>query len=227
MRLKQTHISQRCLRGLALSLSLCLCTAAEAGAGERIFRCLGRHGEPVFRDQPCSRAGLPRMDGGRAELPTEVRSGLRLPAGCGFSSEPLLFFEPELGSTELRLVVDIDDEGPYLFLEVDGDIRIAESPAVVATFDARLGSQGLQFADGSFITTDWRMGQQRLGFGRSRMRSLLTALSQQPGNVVVWIEGLASPAIAETMPPEEFRLAVDNARRCHKTRIPVSPAPGA
>ncbi len=215
------HIASASSRGFLLLVALSL--SADIVAGERIFRCLGRHGEPVFRDQPCSRAGLPRLNAPPVEPASQLDADDRLPAGCGFSSEPLLFSEPELGSAELRLVVEIDGEGLYLYIELDGQFMPIDGPAAPATFDNRLASQGLQFADGRFVASDWRMGQQRLGFGRSRMSGLMSSLSQQPASIVVWIEGLAAPAMAALMPPEEFRLAVDNARRCWKTQVPKAP----
>ena len=268
-----SSIESNILKKALFCLCVSLAFAASDAAGSRIFRCIDANGTQVFRDQPCSRAGM--IEAGKS--PPMVRrsklSGETVEASCSFSSDPMPLQAPTFDATKLRLVVDIDADGPFLRIVASGRYAVADALSVensllnsnglvseglddnaleenifddgvvdlgkradaspdqtspgsiesaprVATFDARVARQGFEFADGTFIEADWRMGEQILGFGRSRMRSLLLALSQQPASVVVWFEGFETPITSRVMPAEEFRLAVDNARRCWKTRTP-------
>lgn len=273
MSARATHIVWRAFICVAFGLHVAG-AAAEPG---RIFRCVGPNGEQVFRDQRCGYANL--AEAGTKVVPMVRRSldDSDNEAGCGFESKPMLLSNPVYQAVRLRLVVDIDDEGPYLSIvaagayvfssgqaaSVSAQSGIPEPAAVYpgdiddlsadsadqrlgavldapiapvdtgvgtqpATFDARVASQGFQLPDGRFIEADWRMGEQRLGFGRSRMRGLLGALSQQPATLVVWFQGFGAPVTVSTMAAEDFRLSVDNLRRCWKTRMPTQrkvPAP--
>lgn len=234
---------------LGIILGLVLCVQVQAGS--RIYHCVGPEGELVFRDQPCKWAGLSKAGERKAATGRRSNQEIAETSVCGFESDPLALAEPWLKRVKLSLIVEIDADGPYLSIAAEGqhDLDPAPLPALegqpdvsaetvpepasdaartspfkVATFDFRVSSQGLRFADGRFIEAEWRMGAQTLGFGRSRMRSLLSALSQQPASVVVWFEGDSAPVSAATMAAEDFRLALDNARRCWKTRV-QRPAP--
>lgn len=232
--------------GIMMAL-LAYLASMPAFAGNRIFRCVGSDGTLVFRDQPCSRAGLDDLRTRTPALFEAPKQARDQPLLCRFASKPLLLVDPNFASVQLRLVIDIDAEGPYLTIIGSGKYPIeiarpnvvgsddlgldiapddAEVPAetslpvtreVSATFDARVASQGLQMSDGAFFETEWRMGEQTLGFGRSRMQRMLSALSRESASVVVWFQGIAQPVQSTSIPAEEFRLAVDNLRRCWKT----------
>jgi len=201
-----------------LLAGLLLCAAFDLPAADRVFRCVGAHGELVFGDQPCSRTGLSDAGVPRETVVHRALRGNGEDPGCGFQSHALTIDEPGLEEAGLKLAVEIDEEGPYLMIEASGQYLLGPEGLKNASFDSRLTSQGLQLGDGKFVEADWRMGDRTLGFGRSRMRSVLGALSQQQGSLVVWFEGLDLPLSVPTMPAESFRLALDNARRCWKTR---------
>ena len=106
-------------RQTLLIAALLLC-AMPASAWQRVYRCVGTHGELVFRDQPCRYAGLaklgaPKSSSGIATIADEERAG-----SCAFISEPLTFLEPLLAQSTVRLQIDIDDEGPYLTIGAEG-----------------------------------------------------------------------------------------------------------
>jgi hypothetical protein len=254
-----------------VGLALAMCAAAAPAQAARIFRCIGAGGEQVFRDRPCAHAGLADERTRRPALfePPATQQGSG-PARCVFASRPLLIADPAFADTKLRLVIDVDDEGPFVHiasagtyaLEVTralpadaaaGDARSADTapgdtalfeaaetradpgpsatlaphpvdPRVViarrqmpSMFDARVASQGVQLGDGGFVEAEWRMSEWTLGFGRSRMSKLLAALSRDQASLVVWFQGATRPVQSASIPAEEFRLAVDNARRCWKT----------
>lgn len=196
-----------------------------AFARNRVFHCVGPNGELVFRDAPCSRAGLSKV--GETRLDSIRRSAQKVDADarCLFESKPLPLIDPVYERTELRLVLDIDAEGPYLQIVADGEYYLSADKRAPATFDARVSSQGVQMLSGAFHPTDWRMGEQILGFGRSRMRSLLSSLSREDSSLLVWFEGFAQPVQAQSIPAEELRLAVDNLRRCWKAKATLAKTP--
>lgn len=201
---------------LISALLLCIMSAS---AQQRVYRCVGTHGELVFRDQPCRYAGLAKLGAPKSSSVIATIADEEHAGRCGFISEPLSFVEPLLAQSKLRLQIDIDDEGPYLTIAAEGVYQIGDR-MLPATFDSRLGSQGLQIEGDYFQAAEWRMGQQTLGFGRSRMRRLLADLSRVPATVVVWFEGLEQAVQSVSIPPESLREAVDNTRRCWKTRTP-------
>jgi hypothetical protein len=199
----------------------CVIVGGDAAfARSRIFHCVGPNGELVFRDAPCSRVGLAKVGEVRPDPFRPSEQKIDPSARCLFESRPLPLIDPVFEHTELRLIVDIDAEGPYLQIVASGEYFLAADKREPATFDARVSSQGLQMLSGAFHDAEWRMGEQTLGFGRSRMRSLLTALSREEATVLVWFEGFAQPVQSASIPAEEFRLAVDNLRRCWKAKAP-------
>jgi hypothetical protein len=206
---------------IAVLFGSCLVGGGQSAlAGSRIFHCLGPNGELVFRDAPCSRAGLAKAGETGPDMFRPSDQKIDPSARCLFESNPLPLFDPVFEHTELRLVVDIDAEGPYLRIVADGEYFLAADRREPATFDARVSSQGVQMLSGAFHDAEWRMGEQVLGFGRSRMRNLLSALSREEASLLVWFEGFAQPVLSTSIPAEEFRLAVDNVRRCWKSKAP-------
>lgn len=196
-------------------LGVAECTHVHAAG---IFRCVGVQGELVFRDAPCSGVGLARADASRRSMfspPQRTKGG---PARCVFETKPLPLTDPIFEQTKLRLVIDIDGDGPYLNIVSAGQYSLDGIKLASATFDARVSSQGLQTSSGAFHQADWRMDEQTLGFGRSRMRQLLTTLSREEASLLVWFEGFELPVYSASIPAEDFRLAVDNVRRCWKSR---------
>ncbi len=183
-----------------------------------IFRCTGAQGELVFRGAPCSGAGLARADATKRSIFSPPPRASGQPARCVFETKPLLLTDPIFEHTRLRLVIDIDGDGPYLNIVSAGQYSLDGFKLAPATFDARVSSQGLQTSSGAFHEADWRMNEQTLGFGRSRMRQLLTSLSREEASLLVWFEGFELPVYSASIPAEDFRLAVDNVRRCWKSR---------
>jgi hypothetical protein len=208
-----------------LIVGLAAVACGPAFAGSRIFHCVGPNGELVFRDAPCSRAGLAKVGEIKPDMFQPSRQKIDASARCLFESRPLPLIDPVFEHTELRLIVDIDDEGPYFRIAAAGEYFVAADQLAPATFDARVSSQGVQMLSGAFHDADWRMGEQTLGFGRSRMRLLLTALSREEASLLVWFEGFELPVLSASIPAEEFRMAVDNVRRCWKARTPASQKP--
>jgi hypothetical protein len=235
---------------MVVLMMLAAVAGTNANAGSRIFRCVGPGGALVFRDQPCSRAGLSDAGARKPALFQSPANGRTDVGRCVFTSKPLQLADPVFDQTKLRLVIDVDDDGPYLsiigtgkyFIGAPVDAVMAAVPGnpesaeaeqsladideaantheVPATFNARVSSQGLQMLSGGFHEADWRKGEQTLGFGRSRMRNLLTALSREEASVVVWFQGFGQPVQSASIPSEQFRLALDNVRRCWKTQVP-------
>jgi hypothetical protein len=236
----------------AIMVGLAMLAAVAGGnatAGSRIFRCVGPGGALVFRDQPCSRAGLSDAGASKPALFQSPANGRADVGRCVFTSKPLQLADPVFDQTRLRLVIEVDDDGPYLSIIGTGkyvvgapvdaamvaattnpeSAEVAQSLAgvnvaanaheVPATFNAGVSSQGLQMLSGGFHEADWRKGEQTLGFGRSRMRNLLTALSREEASVVVWFQGFGQPVQSASIPTEQFRLALDNVRRCWKTQV--------
>ncbi len=218
------------MRGKRLAIAGLIvgCIAVGGGhafAGSRIFHCVGPNGELVFRDAPCSRAGLAKVGEIKPDMFRPSRQKIDASARCLFVSRPLPLIDPVFEHTELRLVIDIDVEGPYFRIVAAGEYYVVADLLAPATFDARVSSQGVQMISGAFHDAEWRMGEQTLGFGRSRMRHLLTSLSREEASLLVWFEGFELPVLSASIPAEDFRLAVDNVRRCWKARAPAAQKP--
>lgn len=195
--------------------------ATAAGPGSRIYRCQGAHGEPVFRDQSCRGVGLqPRRSAAAATVPVaanEDPSAADANAGdgrCRFESAQLRFADPAFDDSDARLTIGYDADGPRFAIRVTGTYRRGDGSEADVTLDPRIEGQGVQLSEGRLLAADSRSQENRLEFGRSRSRHMLTAVATNQISLSIWFSGYQQPVLSDALSGAEILTSVDAARRC-------------
>jgi len=208
---------------LAGGVAATLSGAVAAADATRIYRCQGASGEPVFRDQSCRSAGLERRRRAAAPAFAAESEARRTDAGappdrsqCRYQSPKLRFADPAFDGSDARLSIGFDADGPRIAISVSGSYQRGDGSEADVTLDPRIEGQGVQIVDGPLLPADSRSQENRLEFGRSRSRKMLTAVAQNRIGLSIWFSGYAQPVQSETLSGAEIQASADAAKRCYQ-----------
>ena len=191
--------------------------------GTRIYRCTGKNGEPVFRDQSCRGAGLEKRRAAASDpLVSETQGAsseqgtVSDPGSCYFETDRLAFADPAFDGSEARLSIGFDADGPRIAIFVGGTYLRSDGSEADVTLDARIEAQGVRIIDGPLLPADSRSQENRLEFGRSRSKKMLAAAGQNRIGLSIWFSGYAQPVESESVAGAEIEARAEAARRCYQ-----------